>query len=159
MGIRSQKDFFSGLMFVVVGIAFAIGSGAYTIGDGARMGPGYFPRLLGIVLTQVAFLAHELSNLLDGTLRWMNLAVRTLDQARGKGIDENLDQAQRQIADMAAAHEAFLEVASDNAPAIALYTGNGWQGAGIRRDYYAPGIDAVVMRLPLRHPGAATEAC
>ena len=48
--IKSQKDFFSGLMFAVVGGGFAWGATNYTIGNGARMGPGYFPMLLGIVL-------------------------------------------------------------------------------------------------------------
>jgi hypothetical protein len=50
MKIKSQKDFFSGLMFLVVGIAFAWGATNYTIGEGARMGPGYFPLVLGILL-------------------------------------------------------------------------------------------------------------
>jgi hypothetical protein len=48
--IKSQKDFFSGLMFTVVGGAFGIGATTYNIGEGARMGPGYFPLMLGIVL-------------------------------------------------------------------------------------------------------------
>ena len=51
MGIKSQKDFFSGLMFMVVGIAFAWGATNYKLGDGARMGPGYFPLLLGVLMT------------------------------------------------------------------------------------------------------------
>ena len=50
MKIKSQKDFFAGLMFMVVGIAFAWGATNYTIGEGARMGPGYFPLMLGILL-------------------------------------------------------------------------------------------------------------
>jgi hypothetical protein len=50
MRIRSQKDFFAGLMFTVVGAAFAIGATNYSIGTGARMGPGYFPLMLGILL-------------------------------------------------------------------------------------------------------------
>jgi len=48
--IKSQKDFFSGLMFALVGGAFAWGATNYTVGTGARMGPGYFPLLLGIFL-------------------------------------------------------------------------------------------------------------
>jgi hypothetical protein len=48
--IKSQKDFFSGLMFASVGGGFAWGATNYTIGTGARMGPGYFPILLGIFL-------------------------------------------------------------------------------------------------------------
>lgn len=50
MKIKSQKDFFSGVMFAAVGGAFAIGSTNYNIGEGARMGPGYFPLVLGILL-------------------------------------------------------------------------------------------------------------
>jgi hypothetical protein len=48
--IKSQKDFFSGLMFMAVGIAFAWGATTYNVGEGARMGPGYFPLMLGILL-------------------------------------------------------------------------------------------------------------
>ena len=50
MHIKSQKDFFSGLMFLVVGVAFAWGATTYNVGSGARMGPGYFPLLLGVLL-------------------------------------------------------------------------------------------------------------
>jgi Tripartite tricarboxylate transporter TctB family len=49
--IKSRKDFYSGLMFVCAGLAFAIGARSYSVGEGARMGPGYFPMMLGIVLT------------------------------------------------------------------------------------------------------------
>lgn len=50
MNIKSQKDFFSGLMFMTVGVAFAWGATNYNVGTGARMGPGYFPLLLGILM-------------------------------------------------------------------------------------------------------------
>ncbi|ABD70922.1 protein of unknown function DUF1468 [Rhodoferax ferrireducens T118] len=50
MKVKSQQDFFSGLLFTVVGIAFAWGATDYRIGDSARMGPGYFPLLLGVLL-------------------------------------------------------------------------------------------------------------
>ena len=50
MRIKSQKDFFAGLLYMVIGIAFAWGATTYNIGDGARMGPGYFPLLLGVIL-------------------------------------------------------------------------------------------------------------
>jgi hypothetical protein len=51
--IKSQRDFFAGLMFTVVGIAFAWGATTYNVGAGARMGPGYFPLMLGIVMTLI----------------------------------------------------------------------------------------------------------
>jgi hypothetical protein len=50
VNIKSQKDFFSGLMFMGVGGAFAWGATTYNVGEGARMGPGYFPLMLGILL-------------------------------------------------------------------------------------------------------------
>jgi hypothetical protein len=53
MQIKSQKDFFSGLMFIGVGVAFAWGATTYNVGEGARMGPGYFPLMLGIVLALI----------------------------------------------------------------------------------------------------------
>ena len=50
MRIKSQRDFFAGLLYVVIGGGFAIGANNYTIGNAARMGPGYFPLLVGILL-------------------------------------------------------------------------------------------------------------
>ena len=48
--IRNPKDFWAGLMFIGLGI-FALYLGArYNLGTAARMGPGYFPRILGLLL-------------------------------------------------------------------------------------------------------------
>jgi hypothetical protein len=48
--IKSQKDFFSGLLFMAIGVAFAFGATTYKVGVAARMGPGYFPLMLGILM-------------------------------------------------------------------------------------------------------------
>ena len=56
MKIKSQKDFFSGLMFTVVGVGFAWGATTYSVGSGARMGPGYFPLMLGVLLALLGIL-------------------------------------------------------------------------------------------------------
>lgn len=56
MKIKSQPDFYSGLMFTGVGIAFAWGATNYTVGSSVRMGPGYFPLLLGILMALVGLL-------------------------------------------------------------------------------------------------------
>ena len=49
--IRSTKDFYAGLVFLFFGIG-AIGIAPhYQIGTAARMGPGYFPFLLGGALS------------------------------------------------------------------------------------------------------------
>ena len=37
-------------MFMAIGLAFAWGATTYSIGSGARMGPGYFPLLLGVMM-------------------------------------------------------------------------------------------------------------
>lgn len=50
MKIKSQKDFWSGLMFIVVGLGFALGAQEYSFGTSARPGPGYFPFGLGILM-------------------------------------------------------------------------------------------------------------
>ena len=48
--IRHPKDFYSGLIFVAFGIAAIVIGSNYPLGTAARMGPGYFPRILGIML-------------------------------------------------------------------------------------------------------------
>ncbi|GAA4337269.1 tripartite tricarboxylate transporter TctB family protein [Variovorax defluvii] len=68
MRIKSQADFYSGVMFTVVGGVFAIGATNYNIGDGARMGPGYFPLMLGILLA-----------LLGVFIMFQGLVVETVD--------------------------------------------------------------------------------
>ncbi|MCZ8075929.1 MAG: tripartite tricarboxylate transporter TctB family protein [Paucibacter sp.] len=50
MKIKSQRDFWSGLMFVLVGVVFAWASTEYNFGSSARPGPGYFPFGLGVLL-------------------------------------------------------------------------------------------------------------
>lgn len=50
MKIKSQRDFWSGLMFIVLGLAFAWGATTYSFGQSARPGPGYFPFGLGVLL-------------------------------------------------------------------------------------------------------------
>jgi hypothetical protein len=48
--IRHPKDFVAGLLFAGVGIAAIVIAASYPLGTAARMGPGYFPRILGILL-------------------------------------------------------------------------------------------------------------
>lgn len=52
-GIRNQKDFAAGVIYIVIGSAFAIGALNYNVGEAARMGPGWFPLMVGILLTLV----------------------------------------------------------------------------------------------------------
>ncbi|MCY7314156.1 MAG: tripartite tricarboxylate transporter TctB family protein [Rubrivivax sp.] len=50
MKVKSEKDFWSGLMFIAVGVAFAYGAMTYSFGSSARPGPAYFPFGLGVLL-------------------------------------------------------------------------------------------------------------
>jgi hypothetical protein len=48
--IRNPRDFYAGLLFVAFGLAAFVMAQSYALGSAARMGPGYFPRLLGALL-------------------------------------------------------------------------------------------------------------
>lgn len=48
--IRNPKDFYAGLLFMAFGLVALVIAQSYPLGTASRMGPGYFPRLLGILL-------------------------------------------------------------------------------------------------------------
>jgi hypothetical protein len=50
MRIPAAKDFWAGLMFIGFGLVFAWMASGYSLGRAGRMGPGYFPLALSIVL-------------------------------------------------------------------------------------------------------------
>ncbi|MDO8943355.1 MAG: tripartite tricarboxylate transporter TctB family protein [Burkholderiaceae bacterium] len=68
MKIKSSKDFWSGIMFSVMGLGFAVGATTYNVGEGARMGPGYFPLMLGALLA-----------IMGGVIIFKALVVETVD--------------------------------------------------------------------------------
>lgn len=47
---RSFPDVLAGGIFVLIGGAFVVGSLSYELGTPLRMGPGYFPLLVGVIL-------------------------------------------------------------------------------------------------------------
>jgi Tripartite tricarboxylate transporter TctB family len=51
--IANYQDFFAGLFFILFGALAAYLSTSYNMGTGARMGPGYFPYWLGIILAGI----------------------------------------------------------------------------------------------------------
>ncbi len=55
--IKNQKDFYSGLMYAVLGIAALIIARKYNMGSSVRMGPGYFPTMLGALMTIVGVIS------------------------------------------------------------------------------------------------------
>ena len=48
--IRNPKDFYAGLLFMAFGLAALVLAQDYSPGTASRMGPGYFPRILGVLL-------------------------------------------------------------------------------------------------------------
>jgi hypothetical protein len=48
--IRHPKDFYAGLIFIAFGVAAIVIGSNYPLGTAARMGPGYFPRILGMLM-------------------------------------------------------------------------------------------------------------
>ena len=81
----------------------------------------------------------------------LTLAVRP--EARRQGVGRRLVDEGRQFAATQGVTRLFLEVAEDNAAALALYAGAGFVEAGRRRDYYArlDGVraDALILALNL----------
>ena len=50
MRIRNHRDFWSGVLFIVTGLLFVVLSRQYQLGTAAKMGPGYFPTILGALM-------------------------------------------------------------------------------------------------------------
>lgn len=51
--IRDPKDFWSGVIFVIFGLAAVIIGRDYSMGTAGRMGPAYFPTILGGLLVLI----------------------------------------------------------------------------------------------------------
>ena len=50
MNIRASKDFWAGIMFLSFACVAVLAARGYSMGTAGRMGPGYFPMALGLVL-------------------------------------------------------------------------------------------------------------
>jgi hypothetical protein len=55
--IRNPKEFWSGVMFTVFGLTAVVIGREYTMGSAGRMGPGYFPTILGAMLALMGLAA------------------------------------------------------------------------------------------------------
>jgi Tripartite tricarboxylate transporter TctB family len=53
MKIKAPKDFWAGLMFIAFGVGFAWVAQSYQMGTSVRMGPAYFPTMLGGILAVI----------------------------------------------------------------------------------------------------------
>ena len=91
-----------------------------------------------------------------GEAELLTLAVAPASRRNGQGA--RLVQGFVQQAAILGADRAFLEVAADNAAALALYRSTGFVETGRRRGYYVTAtgaaVDAITMSRPiaLQHP-------
>ena len=98
---------------------------------------GFFDVVGGMLLARVAADEAEI------------LTLAVAPPARRQGRAAALLAAAAARARDAGARAMFLEVATDNAPALALYSTAGFVEVGRRRHYYKGGSDALVLRLEL----------
>jgi len=80
--IKSEKDFWSGVMFIAVGVGFAWGATNYSFGSSARPGPAYFPFGLGVLMALLGALVLFKSLTVEseggdriGAIAWKPLAI------------------------------------------------------------------------------------
>ena len=79
--------------------------------------------------------------------------IAVIEQARGRGLGSSLMQQLIDIARRSGAEQMFLDVRADNEVAIGLYQKFGFEHIDTRKGYYRPeGVDALVMRKPIRQP-------
>lgn len=81
------------------------------------------------------------------------LMVTVEPRQQGVGHGRTLLAAYEYAAAQAGAEVSFLEVAEDNAPALALYAAQGYREAGRRPKYYKRPdghADALVLKRPLK---------
>lgn len=104
MIIRNPKDFWAGIMFVTFGLGFVIiAAGSpefldklfggklvpgYQMGSAVRMGPAYFPVMLGGLLSLLgaAILVRAFASHLKGEAVRLHLPINIVDLAIGLGI-------------------------------------------------------------------------
>jgi ribosomal-protein-alanine N-acetyltransferase len=81
------------------------------------------------------------------------LRIAVAPEARTRGVGTALLAAGLAWAAARGVRRVFLEVASDNAPALALYARLGFRTVGERRSYYGAGRHALIQARSLAPPG------
>jgi [ribosomal protein S18]-alanine N-acetyltransferase len=77
------------------------------------------------------------------------LTVGVVPSHRGKGIARQLIALITDWAHNQGSTAMMLEVKVDNVEAIGLYESLGYSKLNTRKDYFGPGLDALIMRLEL----------
>ena len=64
--IKHPKDFYAGLLYASIGVGAVVIARGYHLGTSVRMGPGYFPSILGGLLILVGVISMIRAFLHDG---------------------------------------------------------------------------------------------
>ena len=65
--IRGTKDFWTGLIYIFFGVSVILIARGYSMGTGVKMGPAYFPTILGGLLAAIGAIAVIRSFIVPGT--------------------------------------------------------------------------------------------
>jgi hypothetical protein len=65
--IKAPRDFWAGLMFIAFGLGFVLVARNYDMGTAVRMGPAYFPTLLGGLLLFLGLIVFVQSITVSGS--------------------------------------------------------------------------------------------
>jgi hypothetical protein len=86
--VCSQKDFYAGLMFVGFGVFAIYEADHYDMGVIERMGPGYFPTILGVILACLDLAVFTRSFFTDVTTKIRSGRLRAIAVATAKEVPE-----------------------------------------------------------------------
>lgn len=119
---------------------------------------GFWSELAGVPATRYYVVAEDGDGMagyagllaVGGEADVQTVAVRADRQGSGLGrtlVEDLLAEAGRR-----GCRQVMLEVREDNVAARRLYARLGFEEVGVRRGYYGPGADAVVMRRSVAQP-------
>lgn len=75
--------------------------------------------------------------------------IAVAQNSQGQGIGRLLMNWLYETATSHGVDQLFLEVRSDNVPALAMYDKDGFERIDLRKNYYGTDVDAIVMRKKL----------
>lgn len=71
--IKNQEDFWAGVMFIGLGLLAVVVARDYPMGSAMRMGPGYFPTYLGVIMMVMGAIISARSMAVKGEARIIDL--------------------------------------------------------------------------------------
>src|SRR5690606_24468905 len=132
MRIQSQQNFWAGVQFVVVGLVFAWFATDYQMGTAARMGPGYFPFWLGVIMAilgavlSIGAMSHKAEESTVDKFDWRSLVLVlgsvTLFGLLLKPLGLYVSLALMIVGSSLASHEFNWKVAVGNAIFLVLFS-------------------------------------